>query len=440
MKIKYTIYIVMKKIILLNFLLFSSLIALNAQKPAVGTAKTASATTELRRQSFEKVWNTINEKHFDPTFGGVDWRKMRGIYEPKATAATTNVRFNAVLNQMLGELKLSHFVVYSPSAVENAKIVDGVTGIKLKWIDNQPVVSRVEKNSTAEKAGIKTGYVISKVNGKTVVELLAPLEKSFAERNPNDATKNLYRQFALLGYIDGNTATKVKIEFLNGVNQPQIIETARAELKSEMSPAVGNFPPQEVVFESKILNNNVGYIRFNIWVIPQMPKIREAIRSLKDANGIVFDLRGNPGGIGGMAPGIAGLLSDKQFSLGSMNSRNNELKFIVHPQTAPYMGKVVVITDGGSGSTSEIFAAGLQENDRAVIVGERSAGQILVSLFDTLPTGAIFQYAISDYKSPKNILIEGRGVIPDVEVVTTRQTLLEGRDAQLEAAIKLINK
>ena len=431
----------MKEIFLLNFLLFSCLISLNAQKPAVGTVKTASAVTELRRQSFEKVWNTINEKHFDPTFGGVDWRKMRGIYEPKAMAAKTDAEFNAVLNRMLGELKLSHFLVYSPiAAVENAKVVDGVTGIKLKWIDNQPIISRVEKDSAAEKAGIKTGFIVSKVNGKTVAELLAPLEKSFAERNFNEAKKNLYRQFVLLGYIDGDTATKVKIEVLDGKNQTQMFETTRAELKSEMSPAVGNFPPQEVVFESKMLDNNVGYIRFNIWVVPQMLKIREAIRSMKDASGIIFDLRGNPGGIGGMAPGIGGLLSDKQFSLGTMNSRDNELKFIAYPQTAPYAGKVVIITDGGSASTSEVFAAGMQETERAKIVGERSAGQILLSLFDTLPTGAIFQYAISDYKSPKNILIEGRGVIPDVEVVTTRQTLLEGRDAQLEEAVKLIIK
>jgi carboxyl-terminal processing protease len=392
MKTKYPAFnIVMNKIFLLNFLLFSCLISLNAQKTAVDTTKPGSATAELRRQSFEKVWNTVNEKHYDPTFGGVDWRKVRDVYEPQAKSAKTDAEFNTVLNRMLGELKLSHFVVYSPlAALENTKIADGVTGIKLKWIDNQPVVSRIEKNSPAEKSGIKTGYVITKVNGKSVVELLAPIEKSFSEGNFSEAKKNLYRQFVLLGYIDGDTATKVKIEVLDGKNQPQVIETTRAELKSEMSPAVGNFPPQEIVFESRILDNNVGYIRFNIWVVPQMPKIREAIRSMKDTHGIVFDLRGNPGGIGGMAPGIAGLLSDKQFSLGTMNSRDNELKFIAYPQTAPYPGKVVIITDGGSGSTSEVFAAGMQENERATIVGERSAGQILLSVFDTLPTGAIF--------------------------------------------------
>lgn len=431
----------MNKIFLLNFLLFSFLISLNAQKTAVDTTKPDAATAELRRQSFEKVWNTVNEKHYDPTFGGIDWRKMRDAYEPQAKSAKTDAEFNTVLNRMLGELKLSHFAVYSPlTAIENTKIADGVTGIKLKWIGSQPVVSRVAKDSAAAKSGIKTGFVITKVNGKSVVELLAPLEKSSAERNLSEAKKNLYRQFVLLGYIDGDTATKVKVEVLDGKNQTQIIEMTRAELKSEMSPAVGNFPPQEVVFESKMLDNNVGYIRFNIWVVPQMPKIREAIRSMKDTSGIIIDLRGNPGGIGGMAPGIAGLLSDKQFSLGTMNSRDNELKFIAYPQTAPYLGKVVIITDGGSASTSEVFAAGMQDNDRAVIVGERSAGQILVSLFDTLPTGAIFQYAISDYKSPKNILIEGRGVIPDIEVATTRQTLIQGRDVQLEEAVKLITK
>lgn len=430
----------MKKLFLLNFLLFSCLLTINAQKAAAVKTKPDSAMTELRRQSFEKVWNTINEKHYDPTFGGVDWLKMRGIYEPQAKAAKTDAEFNVVLNRMLGELKLSHFLVYSTTAAENLKSVSGVTGIKLKWIDNQPVVSRVSTDSAAEQAGIKTGFIISRVNDKTVEELLAPFEKSFAGRSFSEAKKIIYREYILLGFIDGDTAAKVKIEALDGKNEPQIFETARIEQKAEVSAAVGNFPPQEVIFESKLLENNLGYIRFNIWVIPQMPKIREAIRSMKDTDGIVFDLRGNPGGIGGMAPGIAGFLTDKQMSLGTMKSRENEIKFIAYPQTAPFPGKIVILTDGGSGSTSEVFAAGMQDNGRAKIVGETSAGQILVSLFDKLPTGAIFQYAVSDYKSPKNILIEGRGVIPDVTVKTTRQTLLEGRDTPLEEAIRQLTK
>jgi carboxyl-terminal processing protease len=109
-----------------------------------------------------------------------------------------------------------------------------------------------------------------------------------------------------------------------------------------------------------------------------MPKIREAIRSMKDASGIVIDLRGNPGGIGGMAPGVAGLLVKEQTSLGSMKTRENETKFIVYPQGDVYQGKVVVLTDYGSASTSEIFAAGLQEIGRAKVVGETSVSRIEV--------------------------------------------------------------
>jgi len=82
----------------------------------------------------------------------------------------------------------------------------------------------------------------------------------------------------------------------------------------------------------------------------------------------------------------------------------------------------------------------MQEIGRAKIIGETSAGGVLPSVFDTLPTDAIFQYAISDYKSPKNILIENRGVIPDTEIKLSCQALLDGRDVQIEEAIKQIKK
>ena len=103
-----------------------------------------------------------------------------------------------------------------------------------------------------------------------------------------------------------------------------------------------------------------------------------------------FDLRGNPGGLGGMAHGIAGVLEKEQTSLGTMHQRAGYVRFAVFPQANPYLGPVVILTDGGSASTSEIFAAGLQELARAVVVGERTAGAALPSFFQRLPTGALF--------------------------------------------------
>lgn len=429
----------MKQKIILLVILFAAFLPLKAQTLAIADIKPKIDETELRRQSFDKVWNTVNEKLYDKTFGGVDWKKMREIYEPRAMAAKTLPEFHAVLRQMLGELKLSHFGIYPRnSQVQANQANGGITGIDIKIIDNQPVIYHLEKDSTAEKAGLKTGFVIRKIDGKSVEELLAPLEKSLRERTENESVRKIYRERTLVFYLDGKPETTAKIEVLNAKNEPQIFEVGRYAAKIEMSKAVGNFPGQEVVFEAKRLENGIGYIRFNVWVIPQMPKIRQAIRDFSDAKGIIFDLRGNPGGLGGMASGVAGLLMSEQSSLGTMKDRETEQKFVIYPQSNPFLGKVIILTDYGTGSTSEVFAAGLQDIGRAKTIGERSAGAVLPSVFDTLPTGAIFQYAISDYKSPKNVLIEGRGVLPDTEVKQTRQSLLEGRDIQLEVAIKQI--
>ena len=98
--------------------------------------------------------------------------------------------------------------------------------------------------------------------------------------------------------------------------------------------------------------------------------------------------------------------------------------------------KVVILTNSGTGSTSEIFAAGMKDTGRARSIGEKTAGAVLPANIEKLPTGANFMYAVADYRSPKGVLIEGRGVDPDIEVKLTRKSLLAGRDLQLEKAIQ----
>ena len=409
-----------------------------AQQPVAAVQAAVPDPAAVRLETFEKVWSTVNEKHYDPTFGGVDWKAVHEAYLPKATAAKTDEELNVVLRRMLGELKLSHFGIFSTEMASKAAGRAGI-GVELKWIGGEPVIGRVDAGSTAEAAGLKTGFVIRKIDGKAITDLLKPLETSLAERSLSDRLKMLYRERTVEALMTGPADSKVSLEILNAAEKPEIFEVARKPFAGEMSQPLGNFPAQPVLFESKLLPGNIGYIRFNMWVIPQMAKIRAAIREFAGARGIIFDLRGNPGGVGGMAPGVAGLLMDKQTSLGSMRARQGTTNFIVYPQEAPFMGPVVILTDHGTGSTSEVFAAGLQDTGRAVTVGETTAGAVLPSIFEKLPTGAIFQYAIADYRSPKDVLVEGRGVPADVVVQQTRASLLAGHDAQLDAAVKYVN-
>lgn len=415
-----------------------------AQTPAtvVGTVVPDEKAIELRQQTFELVWRTVKEKHFDPTLGGLDWEAVRQRYAPRV-AAGSELEFYGLLQQMLGELRQSHFSIVPPVAAISEEggggAVTGIIGIDLRVIDGKAVITRVNPESSAARAGLRPGFILQQVDEKSVAQLIATYAGS-TERAPI-ATLRLTRR--ILAAIDGVAGTEVKLVCLDERNQTQTFNARRERITGEFAPRFGNMPAQPVEFEQRRLSNGsgyIGYIRFNIFMIPMMEKVRAALRDFSDADGLVIDLRGNPGGVGGMASGIAGNLCDKPGSLGTMKLRSGEMRFAIFPQSEVYTGPVAVLIDGLSGSTSEVFSGGIQELGRAVIVGERSVGAALPSLIQKLPTGALFQFAIADFKTPKGVLVEGRGVTPDIEVKWNRASLLAGRDAQLDAALVQLRK
>lgn len=417
-----------------------------AQLPAPATNNAAAAagekTNDLYQRSFDIVWRTVKEKHFDPQFGGVNWDQVRARYAPRLAAVKTEPELYRLLQQMLGELRQSHFNIIAPEAVlpdEAKETPAGSVGIDLRMIDGAATITRIEPGSTAATAGLRPGLVIRQVGAQAIAQLIAPL----AKLDESPARKDLRRVRRVLAALSGEPGSAVTLTYLDEKNRPQTARLVRHKLQGELAPRVGNFPPQYTEFEAKRLPNGQGswgYLRFNIFTPPVMAKIKAAILEFKDTDGLVFDLRGNPGGLGALASGIAGLLSDKPGLLGTMKMRANDLKFAVFPQANPYLKPVAILIDGMSASTSEVFAGGMQELGRAVVVGERSAGACLPSVFERLPTGALFQFAVADFKTPKGVLIEGRGVQPNVEVKQQRAALLAGRDAQLEAALTHLNR
>jgi len=432
--------------VLLSLLLVAGIAAQTA-RPAQGVPVGVPAgvpgalliSTEVRQETFDIVWRTVKEKHFDPALGGLDWDKIREQYAPRAAAAKSDGEFYGILRQMLGELRQSHFNIIPPEAViesDSREPKGGGIGIDLRLVDGQAMITRVEPGSRAATAGLRPGFIIKSVDDTNADQVVA----LFAKSKESEAMRTLRIVRTLLARIGGAPDTTVRVAYLDERDQPHEAIVTRERLKGEMSQRFGNFPPQYTEFEAMRVAGGIGYIRFNVFVMILMERIKTAIRGMGGAPGVIIDLRGNPGGVGGMAFGIAGVLQKEQGSLGTMRMRSGYQNFAINPQANPYLGPVVILTDGGSASTSEIFAGGMQELGRAVIVGERTAGAALPSIFQKLPTGALFQYAIADFRTPKGTLIEGRGVAPDLEVRLTRRALLEGRDPQLDAAIEQINK
>jgi C-terminal processing protease CtpA/Prc len=199
----------------------------------------------------------------------------------------------------------------------------------------------------------------------------------------------------------------------------------------------GNLPETRLEFEAKKLPGGAGYIRFNEFLDPVsiMPKVESAVREFSGAPGIVLDLRGNRGGIGIMAMGIAGFfISEPGRKLGEMIMPDATLKFVVFPRPQAYKGKLAILVDGGSASTTEILAQGMQDLGRARIFGTLTAGAALPSDIVRLPNGDGFQFAEASYTSVNGKVLEGAGVTPDVEVLETAEARAAGRDLVVEAA------
>ena len=386
---------------------------------------------KTRREVFEVVWTTVRDHHWDPNLGGVNWLAARRKWEPRALSSPTDAGFYDALEGLLGELKQSHFAVIPPfdDRPSAGRGGGGVSGATLAWVENQVLVSAVRPDSPASQAGIKPGFALLALGGRPLAPLVGKLLA--AKARPVDVG------LLLRSLAGGGIGQRAQWIVKDEADRERTVSVALAAPSGEIVQQLG-LPPLPVEFESRALENQIGYLRFNIFLLPNLEKLRTAAEGMPDAKGIVLDLRGNPGGLLPITYAIAGILSSKPGNLGTMKQRNATLRFPFAPQEPRYGGPLAILTDELSLSCSEVLAGGLQENGRAKIVGRRTGGMVLPAAIKILPGGGRLEYAIADFKTPKGVLLEGRGVIPDIPVNLTRKLLLEDPDPDLTAARKWI--
>ena len=401
-------------------------------------AQPAPGQNELNLLSFEKVWSTIRDKHWDKNPGGLDWNAIHQEFRPKMEQAKGIEEARAVLRDMLARLKQTHFAIV-PSSVyadvdPGAAGGDGSAGIDSRVLEGQAVVTRVDPGSPADKAGVKVGWEIDGVSGV----LLAPLIHKLKE-DPDITDLTLER--AVLSHLSGPIGDSAHFAFLDAANHLQVIPLVFTAPRGERA-SFGNLPAMNVWVESKRLGTT-GYIAFNMFLdlVHVMKQFGDFVEGCRTCDGLIIDLRGNPGGIGGMAMGMAGWLIDKPDQrLGVMVMRDVSLNFVINPRAEVFSGPVAILVDGSSASTSEIFAGGLKDLARARVFGTHTAAAALPSIFERLPNGDGFQYAVANYISEGGQPLEGIGVTPDVEVKLTREALLGGHDPVVDAALDWIRE
>ncbi len=396
-------------------------------------------------ESFELVWSTIRDKHWDPDLAGLDWQAVHDQVLPQVEQARTSRQYDHAIRGMLKRFEQSHFAllpkdVYKDMNVSDGKGKrDGKTGIKVRFIGQQLLVTEVEKDSSAAKMGIQPGWEIRKIDGDSVAKHIRRLERVFKDK-PNLFV--LVSNSSARNKLRGEGGTNKTIVFRDGSNRTRKLDVPLLA-NTEEKYRLGAMPGMIVKFEARRLEGNIGYITFDSFMDPVriMPQFEKAIKSFADCDGIIIDVRGNLGGLPGIAMGIAGwLVDDEQEYFGTLRTRDSELRLVVNPRLNVYQGKVAILIDGMSVSCAEIFPAGLRDMGRAQLFGTITAGQVLAATFMDLPNGYFLMFPFADYISKNGDRFEGIGVTPDVEVDHTRADLLSGRDNALHAAMLWINE
>jgi len=375
----------------------------------------------------------------------LDWQAIHDEYRPRAEKAATTEETRAVIQDMLGRLHQTHFgILPAPvySVLGDDSSGDGTPGIDLRVLDGEAVVTDIDPGSPAELAGVRPGWTILRIG---TTELKPLIDQAMA----NPAVHELQFTRSLLARLSGTSGSStIPVTFLAGTQTTLLVNLKRAAPRGELS-SFGNLPPMHVWYESKRIGAS-AYVRFNEFL--DLPHVMASFQTTvngclartnnptsNSCDGLIIDLRGNPGGIGGMAMGMAGFLVDKpNLRLGTMYMRESTLNFVINPRADVFTGPVAILMDACSASTSEIFAGGLQDLGRARIFGTHSAAAALPSAFERLPNGDGFQYALANYVSEGGKALEGNGVEPNVVVKLTREALMAGHDPVLDAALDWI--
>src|SRR4051812_16039939 len=161
------------------------------KKPApTNTATKAAEPTltdeqrDLNVKSFDEVWTTVRDKHFDPKLNGVDWDAARAELRPKVESAKTMSESRAAMSELLHRLGQTHFAIIPKTVYHRVEEAGGKTdskneeggsggsGMDVRIVDGLALITRVEPDSGAAKAGVKAGWQLVSVRGKPVAPII----------------------------------------------------------------------------------------------------------------------------------------------------------------------------------------------------------------------------------------------------------------------------
>jgi hypothetical protein len=281
--------------------------------------------------------------------------------------------------------------------------IGGGIGAEIGLRNNKPTIIKPLENSPAQKAGIKAGEVIVKVN---------------------DELSSDWSVDKVVSKIRGEIGTSVKLTLLSE-GRTREVSVVRQNI---VSPAV----------ESEV-DGEIGILKVNRFGDDTVSLSRKYASEFveKGVKKVILDLRNNPGGTVGAAQGLLGIWLDNQIAM--TERRGSEIVKTLRTTGTPILGnmKTVVLINGNSASASEITAGALREYGKATLVGQKSYGKGSVQIVLGLPGGSQMKVTEARWYTPKGKNIDKTGIEPDVKIDLSSDDINNNVDPQMDKAKSL---
>jgi carboxyl-terminal processing protease len=373
---------------------------------AAGAAPAATpepARVRLNQRVFDQVWSEVRRDYYDRSLHGLDWGRVRRTYRPQALAAPGDGALYRVLNRMLDLLDDDHAGAAPPAAVRRQDLLrerHAVMGVTL-YPEGEGVyrIERVRAGSPAAEAGVKVGWRL----------------------RPDD---NVWSPD--LDVVEGQA---IALRLLDAAGATHEITVVPRAMDGMPAFVADRSRPDVLILRVEGFEPGLGR-----WMGDQLA-------GLPANTDVVLDLRANPGGLLAEADAVLScFLPDRQVwaTRTSRSGRASTLRVRpgCGPLAAPAPNALAVLVDRSSRSAAELTPAALQEAGRAVIVGEKTAGAVLISMDTPLADGGRLTLSRADFVTRGGVRLEKRGVAPDVEVTGSAEPpSAVPADPALEAAV-----
>lgn len=371
---------------MLGLFMLVSLVTVSLYQPAQGHKNHP-------REIYHKAWQLVNDSYYEDGFNGVDWKKLEHKFDSKIQTVEDAHKYIKVMLKTLND-PYTRFL--DPKAYKDesdaidAKIV-GI-GINLMQKNARLMITKTIEEGPAEEAGVRAGDEIIGIDGKTAIGI-----------TPEQAAER----------IRGQAGTPVALKLREKTGAEKDVNITRREIVIRAVKAT-------------MLPNNIGKIQLSTFISSDAAReFRIALKKLQRADGLVIDLRDNPGGLLSNALEIADMLLERGAIVSTI-SRTGQHTDIASGVPITHQ-PIVVLVDQESASASEILASALRDNDRAKLVGTKTYGKGLVQEINRLPGGAAVHITVSRYLTPSGSDINKIGVAPDITV--------SRKEEQLSAAV-----